>query len=153
MKTEPQSPVVKSSELAVSSNLSSLSKIRQFLRQFCEAAVQSAGYPKEFAGELAELELAATELVSNIIRHGFEGLPEGMLNIECWFNEGTRLVVQIVHEGRTYSHDRKQVREVVMPQEGGMGLYLISMCVDSISHFVRPDGTNQIRLVKTMTLN
>ena len=61
--------------------------------------------------------------------------------------------MQIIHAGRPYTYDEENVPEVVMPKEGGMGLYLISMCVDSISNFVRPDGTSQIRLIKTLTLN
>ncbi len=153
MNSKTQKPVGRTAELVIGSDLSNLSEVRQFLRQFCESALQAECYPEEFAGELAELELAATELVSNIIRHGFEGLPEGVLNIECWFSGVGQLVMQIIHAGRPYTYDEENVPEVVMPKEGGMGLYLISMCVDSISNFVRPDGTSQIRLIKTLTLN
>ncbi len=141
------------SRLSLSSSLSSLGVIRTFIRNVCKSSPLLDVDSEIFTKELAELELGTTEAVSNIMRHGFEGLPEGPLNLECNVKADGQFVLNLAHKGRYFQANASEPSAISFPQEGGMGLYLISRCVDSVNYVIRPDGTNEIQLKKNMTLN
>ena len=140
-------------QLMVSSQLTNLGRIRSFLRAVCSSSPVFNSRNDRFDRAMAELELAATELVSNIMRHGFSGRTDGALDIECEVEAGGRVVMTLLHQGKTFTDLTPRPAELLELGEGGMGLYLISQCVDSLSYSVRGDGTNELQLAKTMALS
>jgi len=131
--------------------LASLPHIREFLRSVCEESVGDRPRTDACSSQIAELELAATELISNIIRHGFSGLPRTALKLRCEISSRGMLQLILTHQGRPFRPDAEAVPSITEPLEGGMGLYLISECVDEVNYSTLPDGTNQIQLNKTLT--
>lgn len=137
--------------LTVAARLGSLAPIRSFLRDTCASSSCDYAASEEFNKEMAELELASTELISNIIRHGFKGLPPGELELRCRIDSESRLQLEIVHHGRPFKSDDDDVPEIIEPQEHGMGLYLIAECVDSVEYSIGADGASLIHVTKTLS--
>lgn len=131
--------------------LGSLSQIREFLRSCCEESIKEKTHTALFNSQVAELELAVTELISNIIRHGFHGLPQKRLHLRCNISDEGELELTLTHHGRPFHPDTNNVPDVTEPMEGGMGLYLIAECVDEVKYSTLADGTNQVQLTKTLT--
>ncbi|MCR9201178.1 MAG: ATP-binding protein [Planctomycetaceae bacterium] len=138
-------------EFIADNALESLPHIREFLRSVCEESLGAHPQGDACCSQIAELELAATELISNIIRHGFKGLPRTALRLLCQINSSGLLKLVLTHQGRPYRPGVDDIPDITEPLEGGMGLYLISECVDEVSYSTLADGTNQIQLTKTLT--
>ena len=138
-------------EFVAENALESLPHIREFLRSVCEDSLGSHPQGDACFSQIAELELAATELISNIIRHGFKGLPRTALRLLCRINSSGLLQLVLTHHGRSYCPGIDDIPDITEPLEGGMGLYLISECVDDVKYSTLADGTNQIQLTKTLT--
>lgn len=142
---------LRTERLTVAAKLGSLAQIRSFLRATCASSSCDYAASEEFNREMAELELASTELISNVIRHGFKGLPAGELELACRIDDDSRLQLQIVHHGRPFESKDGEAPEITEPQENGMGLYLIAECVDSVKYSMSADGASLIHVTKTLT--
>lgn len=147
--TETLTSVVR--EYVADNALESLPHIREFLRSTCEESLGVHSRSEACHSQIAELELAATELISNIIRHGFKGLPRTALQLHCRISSSGQLLLTLTHQGRPFHPGIDDVPDITEPLEGGMGLYLISECVDDVRYSTLTDGTNQIQLTKTLT--
>ena len=135
------------SALQISVSLSELGRVRDFV-----AAAIRQSLPANDASERiqSEVQLAVTELVSNIVRHGFVGKAGGFIRLIFTGNQGHELQFSIRHNGHAFACDHSSVAPVLAPSEGGMGLFLVQQCVDSVRYETLPDGTNQIHIQKML---
>ena len=129
--------------------LSQLKEIRSAVRSVCENAPFAKDHP-EFHKGLAELELAITELVSNVIRHGHEDIKNGLLQFELSADDSA-FQLQLIHNGNHFDGNSADITEITDPQEGGMGLYLISQCVDQVDYGLTEAGSSRIRLTRAFS--
>ena len=113
------------------------------LRQFCKDVVQDESDATETEDLSGRLQLAVTEAVTNVIRHGFEAKQGNPIHCQAGrINDGS-LQFEILHQGKPFQPD--DVPDIDMPAEGGMGLYLIEQCVDKVEYLQLPDETQCIR--------
>lgn len=94
------------------------------------------------------IELALTESLSNVIRHGFRTSGDGVIRIEA-DAEPVRMVVLIVHPGQPFSGQeaiRIEPREIDL---GGLGLFLIQQSVDEVIYGQDDRGRQTICLTKS----
>lgn len=116
-------------QLEINSHLDNLKKVRAFVRGFCEQNAFGQLDPLR----LSQVEVAATELVANIVKHGLDSQPGYTIKItaEAFKN---RIEVEFRDTGKAF--DPNNIRPPVLDgtQEGGMGCYLVSQLVDDISY-------------------
>jgi len=123
--------------------LSQLATIRQFVEDYCGRQLLPAGF-------VDPLVLAVDELVVNIIQHGYQGGP-GEIEIEI---QSTReaVIVCLRDQAPLYDPTVRPDPDITLPleqrPEGGMGIYLARLAVDSLTHQVTERGGNQLTLVK-----
>ncbi|MFW6011692.1 MAG: SpoIIE family protein phosphatase [Desulfosalsimonas sp.] len=126
---------VETQNLKIESLLENLKKVRSFIRNFCE--LHAAGRLDEL--RLSQVEVAATEVVANIIKHGLDQEPGHFIDI---FAESfaDRIEVEFTDQGKPF--DPQDIPPPVLDgtRENGMGCYLISQFVDDIS-YMRDDKT------------
>lgn len=133
-------------ELNIAADLSRLCDVRRLIRTVWNTACPDAPDSSKNLSPLQKMELATTELLSNIIRHSYPedkaiagapvrpwGHPRGQqIHIEVVVNCEDQLIVHISHNGLSFEMDFSTISQIEQPQEGGMGLFLISSCVDQM---------------------
>ncbi len=123
--------------------LSSLALIRDFVTDACE----QLRAPSDLAVDLVQ---AVDEAATNIILHGYRGLP-GPLEITVG-REGDRLTITLRDEAPPFDpasisppdlNKRLEERSI-----GGYGIHLMRAFTDAITHRTLPGGGNELTLVK-----
>jgi len=96
-----------------------------------------------------EVQIAASEAVTNIIEHAYGRLSRlPPLKVKCSHN--TRgLVVEIADRGGGFRMlgNRPSIKACIQ-REGGLGITLITHLMDSVIYSSRPDEGTRIRMVK-----
>ena len=94
--------------------------------------------------------LAVTEMVTNIIEHGYKGEP-GSIEVEVGREEDA-LVVRIRDQAAPFDPTGAPPPDLNLPLEkrpiGGLGIFLAKHFVDSMTHRYTPQGGNELTLVK-----
>jgi anti-sigma regulatory factor (Ser/Thr protein kinase) len=129
-------------ELEVTSGLENLARIRDFVAKVCHE------YPETVwsLASLLKLQLAATEVASNIMRHAYHGSRDGALFVTgiVW---PERVLIRFRHCGDRF----EPPDSILLPsglQEGGMGLFIIENSVDRVNYSYSVDGENLVELEK-----
>jgi anti-sigma regulatory factor (Ser/Thr protein kinase) len=127
-------------ELEVTTGLENLAGIRDFVADVCQRFSETIWS----LGSLMKLQLAATEVASNIMRHAYHGARDGRLYVtgHVWSD---RILIRFRHCG-----DRFAPPATVLPptglQEGGMGLFIIENSVDRVNYSYSVDGENLVEI-------
>ncbi len=129
-------------ELTISSDFGQLERVRAFIRDFCRRA--GAGTPGD--DRICDVELAATEVLTNIIRHAYRGEGRGDIHIRLRLEDGPRLVLTIYDWGGPFDPARVPPPNFDGSRSGGFGLYIIGQLVDELEFSRDPDGRNRTRL-------
>lgn len=128
-----------SHQLVLAADLDRLGDARAWLREHA----QNAG----FSGKpLTELELAMTEAVSNVVRHGYEGRPGQTVELVVDVDEEA-LVLRILDSGPPFDPMAVDV-DLSEPGSGGYGIHLIRTVADQLTWRPRSDGGNELCLVR-----
>ncbi|MBA2879894.1 sigma-B regulation protein RsbU (phosphoserine phosphatase) [Desulfosalsimonas propionicica] len=134
--------VLSSRSLSIDSDLENLKKVRFFIRGFCRE--YGAGSLDEL--RISQLEVAATELVANIIKHGLDQVAGHKIHIIATVYTD-RIEMEFRDPGKPF--DPTSIAPPVLDgsRENGMGCYLISQFVDHISyHRDEAAGINSARI-------
>lgn len=118
------------------------------------AAVRAAAGASLGAGDLDALDIAVTELCTNIIRHGHPRDPAHTFVVSIT-SDPDAAIVEVRDVGPQYAFDGYMMPSVdaaidELP-EGGFGLPLVHACVDQVD-CARRDGMNIVRLLKKRTV-
>ena len=95
------------------------------------------------------LVLAMDEALTNVIRHGYDGRPDGMIwiTLGC-LPEGDGLRIEIEDRARTVDPAALKGRDLDDIQPGGLGMHLMSSLVDRYEHAPRAGGGMRVLLEK-----
>lgn len=137
-------------------DLSSLADVRRYLGNVVEDTGLFCLDDDDVQEALNSVRLAATELVSNVIRHGFPHYDQeaqwsestGSIHVSAFINREDQLVVQVAHTGEPFDGNSVDVYEITAPSEGQMGLYIISQCVDHVYYATTDRGNNYVWLFR-----
>jgi len=128
--------------LQITAGLEDLAPIRDYIR------VRAAAL-KIDASTTYDLLLAVTEIVTNMLVHGYQK-KAGFVEVEV-NQEGNTLVVHLRDRAAPFDPTRVKPPDLSLPLEkrplGGMGIYLVNQMVDTVSHRNLPQGGNEITLV------
>jgi serine/threonine-protein kinase RsbW len=103
-------------------------------RTFIEDECSRFGIPEEV---VFDLKLAVDEVCSNVVMHGYKGMPPGsiILALQFWPD---RVTVQITDFGQVFSPDQTPAPDLDGPLEdrraGGLGWHLIFQTMDSVAY-------------------
>lgn len=144
--------------IRLSPDLGSLSDVRDHILN--AVAVHAGLSPEDPSVRkgINDMQLAATELVANVIKYGFpthsKTKPQEPvlhpIHACAFVNREHQLVFQLTHTGEPFEGNQKEIKEVTMPMENGMGLYIISQCVDHV-YYSCTDRGNYIWLFRQLT--
>lgn len=126
----------------ITSDLADLPRLRNFLRELTRRTYDASTIEEE----LWELELAATEALSNIMRHAFRNRPAGKIRVEVELYID-KIVLRFFHQGDAFTPPT-EVLEPDGTQENSMGLFLIQRCVDQVQYLRDAQGENCVELTK-----
>ena len=133
--------------LRVESDTDRLADVRAFVR----GAVSSFGGSKAVADDLVQ---AVDEATCNVMLHGY-GHEPGAIDIEAALRDGKieiRLLDRAPVFDPTAGPSKDTTRPPVPRRSGGMGVgvHLLRTMTDEVHHHVRPDGGNELTLVRSI---
>ncbi|MFO7838916.1 MAG: SpoIIE family protein phosphatase [Desulfosalsimonadaceae bacterium] len=129
-------------ELHADSSLTELYRIRRFVRAFSKKYMRRASDDERISG----IELAAAELATNIIQHGYGGQSGSSIRIEAVACRG-EISFAFYDRGGPFDPNFRKAPVLDGSREGGMGMYIIEQSVDEFTYSRNPDGENCNRLV------
>ena len=102
-----------------------------------------SSYGTEFA---SQLELASSEIVTNILRHGYQG-KRGAVRMDIELMPG-KVAVDIFDDGLPFEVDSIDAPDLDRMQEGGYGLHIIRSCTDELTYEKGASGGNRWHIAK-----
>lgn len=111
-------------------------------------AVRDAGLELDDA-ILFDIRLAVTEAFSNIVEHSYRNDPEQTLEIELAVADG-RLTLELTDRGLRPDPHRLHSRKLNEYRERGLGLFLMSQCMDGVLFRFTGDGRNHLQLTRSL---
>ena len=95
-----------------------------------------------------DVQLAAQEVYTNVVRHAYAKCPNGRVTASLALKQSPRcLVIEFQDTGRSFNPAEIPEPNLRALQEGGFGLYLIRKLMDEVNYCSKP-GNNRWRLVK-----
>ncbi len=140
-------PTPAARSIRVESAVDQLADVRAFVRQ----AVADFGGSARVAEDLVQ---AVDEATCNVMLHGYRETP-GYVEIEAALRDGN---IEITLADRapvfdpTAAPDVDTAKPPVSRRRGGMGMgvHLLRTMTDEVRHHVRPDGGNELTLVRSI---
>jgi serine/threonine-protein kinase RsbW len=131
--------------LRLESDVDRLAEVRAFVRE----AVAELGGSKRTEEDLVQ---AVDEATCNVMLHGYRGEP-GEIEIDAT-RSGRSIEIRILDRAPTFdptSSDAGRSR-APGPRRGamGVGIGLTRTMTDAVRHHVRPDGGNELTLVRSI---
>lgn len=100
---------------------------------------------------LADLKLALTEAVSNSVRHAYDPVGEGQVDIRYELR-GDRISVEVVDDGAGFDPDEAPSFDGDVLSEGGLGIAIIRTLADEVEIESRPGVRgSRLRFVKMLS--
>jgi anti-sigma regulatory factor (Ser/Thr protein kinase) len=131
-------------QLRVPSVTGSLPIVRAVVEKM--ALAQNAG--EKEAGAIG---LAIDEALANVIKHGYEGMPDQPIEVCIEVAEdgqGLRLIVTIRDFGRQVDPAQIQPRKLDEVRPGGLGVHIIRSVMDQVEYSCPDCGGMLLRMVK-----
>jgi len=122
------------------------------LRDFVENAAISSGLHNE---NIHAFKLAAEEIFTNIIFHGYKDMIPGLIKI-LFLVEKDKASLKISDFGKFFSPDESEPPEIEANWQdrniGGLGLFLVKELFDTIKYQKADDNSNQLILEKIINI-
>jgi anti-sigma regulatory factor (Ser/Thr protein kinase) len=140
----PARPLVAHAKLEVSSDLGELARVREFVRHVCRELTG----PALDEISTSEVQLAATEAASNIMRHACQGHSNRRIDVRGEVLDD-RVSIELSHEGPRFSVP-PVVDEPVVDEntEGGLGLYIMQQILDDVVYSENQSQRQSTTLIK-----
>jgi anti-sigma regulatory factor (Ser/Thr protein kinase) len=114
----------------IKNDLAEMSKLREVVQEFCEQ--NRLTQDLQFV-----LDLCLEELVTNVIKYGYDEPAEHRIQIEFFLREGL-LVLEITDDGCPFDPTHIPEPNLDVPPEerqiGGLGIHLVRNFVDSMEY-------------------
>ena len=133
--------------LRVGSDVNQLADVRAFVRE----AVADFGGSKRVADDLVQ---AVDEATCNVMLHGY-GHEPGEIEIEAALRDG-RIEIHLLDRAAAFDPTAAPTPDTSAPPlpgrpgNMGVGIHLLRTMTDEVRHHVRPDGGNELTLVRSI---
>jgi anti-sigma regulatory factor (Ser/Thr protein kinase) len=129
--------------ITLSNHLSELERLHQVLWQFGK----KHNLPYKV---INTMNLALEEVITNVIKHGYEDTGEHAIKIRCSVQDG-QVLAEVEDDGQPFNPLECPDPDVSMPLEdrplGGLGIYLVRNVMDALDYHYQ-EGKNRIKLTK-----
>ena len=137
----PESPANRVLELRVPARAAELKRIREAVREVvgsCGCSAQST----------ADIVLALDEACQNIIRHAYNGDPDGVIELLIE-RRGNELIFSLTDFAPAIDPDQVKPRDLDDIRPGGLGTHFIRRVMDETDFVPPPSGRgNLLRMVR-----
>ena len=136
----PQKPV----ELSILSSPANLPAVRAAVEKVC----QDVGFDSDAVGDIV---LSVDEALTNIIRHaykGAEGLPIDVKLTPIGGPQPKAIEISLADRGRYMDPAQFKPRDLARVQPGGLGVHIITKCMDQVRYEARDGGGTLLTMVK-----
>ena len=100
-----------------------------------------------------DMNVALDEVLSNIIRHGYDDHAPHQIDVQLSVNGG-ELCARVADDGRPFDPTRQKLvpisRETTAPAVGGLGLHFVAALIDNI-RYKRDGAINRLEMRKRMS--
>jgi serine/threonine-protein kinase RsbW len=133
--------------IQIPASVDHLAEVRAFVR----ASVAEFGGSKRVSDDLVQ---ACDEAICNVMLHGYRGQP-GDIDIEAELRD-RKVQIRILDRAPAFNPTAAPKRDGSVPpvptRVGGMGLgiELLRTMTDEVHHSTRPDGGNELTLVRSI---
>lgn len=121
------------------------------IRAFVERQAELLGVE---ASAIYDLVLAANEIATNIVVHGYQGRA-GTIEVEMR-RSGEAIEIRLRDQAPTFDPTRAPAPDLTLPLHkrpfGGMGIHVTRQMMDDLRHRALPQGGNELTLVKRATV-
>jgi anti-sigma regulatory factor (Ser/Thr protein kinase) len=134
----------KSVKMTVFSVPAHLPIVRAALEKVCELA----GFEESCIGRIV---LSVDEAMSNIIKHAYQGAPDQPIDVELTpmgAEAIDSLKICLRDYGRRVDRARIKSRDLANIRPGGLGVHIMSQCMDSLEYSDAPGGGTLLMMVK-----
>jgi serine/threonine-protein kinase RsbW len=118
---------------------------------FVDHACARAGVPHEV---LFDVRLAVEEVVTNVIDHGYAGMPTGPVTVR-FHHDPRQIIITIEDLARPFDSSRVARPDITAPIEeraiGGLGWHLVHQVMDEVRHAQGGTNGNRVTLVKRLS--
>jgi sigma-B regulation protein RsbU (phosphoserine phosphatase) len=142
--TEQAKDGAREGSLTVPATLAELERVRGFLQEVCEGA--GADVDEE---QVKIVQIVATEIMTNIVRHAYQDKGGGEVRIEATASPGT-IELDFFDQGIEFDFSKAPLPVFDGSKEGGFGLHIIAHTADSVQYTRDATGTNRARVTFTM---
>lgn len=122
--------------------LAFLPLLRQSVGILCESVMDGA--------EAYQLQLAISELTTNIVVHAYAGIAGGVIAFHAAL-DADAVTLDVFDTGVPYEATPPRLPDVDALLEGGYGLFIIQQAVDVMTHTREADERNHWHLEKRVT--
>lgn len=130
--------------ITITSRTENLDRVRSFISQ----AATGYGFDQEAVGNIV---LAVDEACTNIIKHAYEFLPTGVIELVVGIRDN-QFEILITDRGKSFNPDEVRplnVAEFIQkPRRGGLGIHLMRRMMDEVRFASVPGVRNEVRLIK-----
>jgi anti-sigma regulatory factor (Ser/Thr protein kinase) len=133
--------------MRIQSDVNRLPEVRAFVRK----TVADFGGSRRIANDLVQ---AVDEATCNVMLHGYREKP-GEIEIEAALRD-RQIVIRLLDRGPVFDPTVAPPRDPATPPASmraggmGMGIHLLRTMTDEVRHHVRPDGGNELILVRSI---
>jgi anti-sigma regulatory factor (Ser/Thr protein kinase) len=133
--------------LKVPASVDALAAVRAFVRD----CVADFGGSQRVSDDLVQ---AVDEATCNVMLHGYRGKP-GDIDIEAALRD-SRIEIRILDRGPAFdptaapTRDPKAMPAPTRPGGMGVGIELLRALTDEVHHSARPDGGNELTLIRSI---
>ena len=113
-------------------------------REWSAGHARSAGFDQR---AVYDLELALTEALSNVIRHGYAGNERRAVRLSLAI-DSAKLSIRVQDSAPTFNREGHQPPDLDNPGPKGYGLYLIEELMDEVTRDHPLEGGTVLTLVK-----
>ena len=142
MKLVPRQPV----KVSILSCPSHLPVVRAAVEKMCELL----GFDSDTAGAVV---LSMDEALTNIIKHAYDGAIDKPIDVELiptGRDQPAGLEIRLLDRGRQIDPDKIKSRDLTNVRPGGLGVHIITECMDVVEFSNRDRGGTMLRLVKNL---
>lgn len=129
--------------LSVAADLDELAAVRDYIET---RAIELGAAP----AAVYDLVLAANEIATNIVVHGYRGRP-GTIDIQIQ-PDGDAIAITLRDHTPPFDPNTAPTPDITVPlaqrPRGGMGIHLTRRLTDTMLHRIMPDGGNELVLIK-----
>ena len=123
----------------------------QYVGTIRRAVSEFAAFHNMTSADVEEMEIAASEAVSNVVRHAYSGkicLPP--VQVRCLHSKGA-ITVEISDDGQGFTAPADNIiPKVDFEREGGLGIILIKMLMDRVKLVSKPNEGTTLSMTKRM---